>query len=186
MPRIPLLVIMPTIMMLVGTGQAAPQAIPAKPPASNDTICLLIQSAARTNGLPSDFFARVIWQESRFDADAVGPATRSGWARPRHRAIHAGDRRGAWPTGSVRPRAGTAQGGGIPSHLRQRSAISASRPPPTMPGRTACTRGSKAMVRCRRRPAITSGRSPAIRSTTGRMLRTERAAPAIATRTARC
>jgi hypothetical protein len=41
-------------------------------------ICLLLESAARSNSLPLDFFARVIWQESRFDADAVGPVTRSG------------------------------------------------------------------------------------------------------------
>ena len=28
--------------------------------------------------MPVEFFARVIWQESRFRADAVGPVTRSG------------------------------------------------------------------------------------------------------------
>jgi hypothetical protein len=43
-----------------------------------DAICLMIESAARANGLPLEFFARVIWQESRFQADAVGPMTRSG------------------------------------------------------------------------------------------------------------
>jgi hypothetical protein len=42
------------------------------------SICLLLESAARANGLPLEFFARVIWQESRFRADAVGPVTRSG------------------------------------------------------------------------------------------------------------
>ena len=42
------------------------------------SICLLIESAARANDLPVEFFARVIWQESRFRADAVGPVTRSG------------------------------------------------------------------------------------------------------------
>ncbi len=41
-------------------------------------MCLLIESAARAHGLPLEFFARVIWQESRFRADAVGPRTRSG------------------------------------------------------------------------------------------------------------
>jgi hypothetical protein len=41
-------------------------------------ICLMVESAARSNGLPLEFFARVIWQESRFEADAVGPVTRSG------------------------------------------------------------------------------------------------------------
>ncbi|WP_420132430.1 transglycosylase SLT domain-containing protein [Rhodopseudomonas sp.] len=50
-------------------------------PADRDTresICLMIESAARAHDLPLEFFARVIWQESRFQADAVGPVTRSG------------------------------------------------------------------------------------------------------------
>jgi len=38
----------------------------------------MIESAARANELPLEFFARVIWQESRFQPDAVGPLTRSG------------------------------------------------------------------------------------------------------------
>jgi hypothetical protein len=45
-----------------------------------DAICLMIESAARANGLPLEFFARVIWQESRFQSNAVGPMTRS-WSR---------------------------------------------------------------------------------------------------------
>jgi hypothetical protein len=47
----------------------------------NDTrqaMCLMIEAAARSNDLPLEFFARVIWQESRFQADAVGPVTRNG------------------------------------------------------------------------------------------------------------
>ena len=54
---------------------------PIKPVATTDaqkSICLLLESAARANGLPVEFFARVIWQESRFRPDAVGPRTRSG------------------------------------------------------------------------------------------------------------
>jgi soluble lytic murein transglycosylase-like protein len=43
-----------------------------------NAICLMVESAARANGLPLEFFTRVIWKESRFDADAVGPVTRSG------------------------------------------------------------------------------------------------------------
>jgi hypothetical protein len=46
--------------------------------ASDTSICLMIESAARDHGLPVEFFARVIWQESRFRANAVGPVTRSG------------------------------------------------------------------------------------------------------------
>ncbi len=43
-----------------------------------ESLCLLIESAARTHDLPVEFFARVIWQESRFQANAIGPRTRSG------------------------------------------------------------------------------------------------------------
>jgi soluble lytic murein transglycosylase-like protein len=69
---------------------AAPpaQEPPATPPAAETgraarddaqkSICLLLESAARANDLPVEFFARVIWQESRFRADAIGPMTRSG------------------------------------------------------------------------------------------------------------
>src|SRR5690348_13720427 len=45
---------------------------------TRESICLMVESAARANDLPLEFFARVIWQESRFQADAVGPVTRSG------------------------------------------------------------------------------------------------------------
>jgi hypothetical protein len=52
-----------------------------KAPVAADTresICLIIEAAARANELPVEYFARVIWQESRFQPDAVGPLTRSG------------------------------------------------------------------------------------------------------------
>jgi hypothetical protein len=53
---------------------------PAARPISEvqNSLCLMIESAARANGLPLEFFARVIWQESRFDPGAVGPSTRRG------------------------------------------------------------------------------------------------------------
>ena len=38
----------------------------------------MIESAARAQNLPLEFFARVIWQESRFQPNVVGPRTRSG------------------------------------------------------------------------------------------------------------
>jgi hypothetical protein len=41
-------------------------------------ICQMIESAAQANALPVDFFARLIWQESRFQPDEIGPITRSG------------------------------------------------------------------------------------------------------------
>src|SRR5580692_1961722 len=54
---------------------------PPEKPADHDTreaMCLIMEAAARANDLPLEFFARVIWQESRFQSDAVGPVTRSG------------------------------------------------------------------------------------------------------------
>jgi soluble lytic murein transglycosylase-like protein len=48
----------------------------AVPPAED--LCLLAEEAATVHGLPLEFFARLIWRESRFKPDAVGPATRSG------------------------------------------------------------------------------------------------------------
>ena len=38
----------------------------------------MIELAAQGEGLPLEFFARAIWQESRFQSDAVGPVTRYG------------------------------------------------------------------------------------------------------------
>lgn len=45
---------------------------------TREAMCLMIESAARASELPLEFFARVIWQESRFQSDAVGPVTRNG------------------------------------------------------------------------------------------------------------
>lgn len=66
----------------VDTEETVPNP-PPRPKNSNvngtsESICLMIESAARENGLPLEFFARVIWQESRFQPDAIGPVTRSG------------------------------------------------------------------------------------------------------------
>jgi Transglycosylase SLT domain len=41
-------------------------------------VCRMIKSAASANDIPPGFLVRVIWQESRFKSDAVGPLTRSG------------------------------------------------------------------------------------------------------------
>jgi Transglycosylase SLT domain/SPOR domain len=70
------------------TGVAVPSveelAIPQAPMQGStdagtaEAICLMLESAARENGLPLEFFARLIWQESRFQANAVGPMTRFG------------------------------------------------------------------------------------------------------------
>jgi hypothetical protein len=60
-------------------------ALPKEPPSekaadsgTREAVCLMVEAAARANNLPLEFFARVIWQESRFQSDAVGPVTRSG------------------------------------------------------------------------------------------------------------
>src|SRR5262245_17166970 len=70
------------VLLLAATDLTAQEA--AKP--SNDqtsrqvqqSVCLLVESAAQAHGLPVEFFVRLIWQESRFRPAAVGPLTRSG------------------------------------------------------------------------------------------------------------
>src|SRR6266567_2974081 len=57
---------------------AAKPAAPARESDAREAMCLMIESAAVASSLPLEFFARVIWQESRFQADAVGPVTRNG------------------------------------------------------------------------------------------------------------
>nr|WP_269931518.1 transglycosylase SLT domain-containing protein [Aminobacter sp. HY435] len=44
-------------------------------------VCDLIDTHARRHGLPSEFFARLIWKESRFDPNAVSPAGAEGIAQ---------------------------------------------------------------------------------------------------------
>ena len=92
--RFVIAVSLPAVAVLATTalGQESPPDAPAdavteRPPAElqtsragdpRESICLMIESAARANDLPVEFFARVIWQESRFAPDRVGPRTRSG------------------------------------------------------------------------------------------------------------
>lgn len=45
---------------------------------TQDALCLMVESAASANDLPVEFFARVIWQESHFQPQAVGPLTHTG------------------------------------------------------------------------------------------------------------
>jgi Transglycosylase SLT domain/SPOR domain len=66
-------------------GEDRPAPLPSHPGATpqrnielTQSLCPLIQSAAAQNELPVEFFARLIWQESRLRPDAVGPVTRSG------------------------------------------------------------------------------------------------------------
>jgi hypothetical protein len=64
-------------------AQPEERAEPQKPETARDTdtreaMCLMIESAAKAQDLPLEFFARVIWQESRFQSHAIGPMTRRG------------------------------------------------------------------------------------------------------------
>ena len=51
------------------------------PRASPDEICRTLAQAAVDNQLPVEFFTRVIWQESRFDPEAVSPKGAQGIAQ---------------------------------------------------------------------------------------------------------
>jgi Transglycosylase SLT domain len=42
------------------------------------SLCQALASAATQNGLPFEFFSRIIWQESRFNSGAIGPLTHGG------------------------------------------------------------------------------------------------------------
>jgi hypothetical protein len=77
------------VLVLTATGLTAQEAaetsdsvsVANKAEASRQTqqsVCLLLESAAHANGLPVEFFVRLIWRESRFRPTAVGPSTRKG------------------------------------------------------------------------------------------------------------
>ncbi|MGA9948068.1 MAG: lytic transglycosylase domain-containing protein, partial [Xanthobacteraceae bacterium] len=57
-----------------------PPFTPHNPPTSED-ICRAIEQDAAENQLPVEFFARVIWQESRFNAMAVSAKGAQGIAQ---------------------------------------------------------------------------------------------------------
>ncbi|MGB3406769.1 MAG: lytic transglycosylase domain-containing protein, partial [Jannaschia sp.] len=44
-------------------------------------LCRQIEAEARLHGLPPGYFARLLWQESRFDPNAVSPANAKGIAQ---------------------------------------------------------------------------------------------------------
>jgi Transglycosylase SLT domain/SPOR domain len=49
--------------------------------AAHPRICALIEQEADRNGLPREFFARLIWKESRFDVKAISPVGAQGVAQ---------------------------------------------------------------------------------------------------------
>jgi hypothetical protein len=60
---------------------AASAASDANPRPSVAEICRTLAQAAAGNGLPEEFFTRLIWQESRFNPTAVSPAGAQGIAQ---------------------------------------------------------------------------------------------------------
>ncbi len=52
-----------------------------KPAVTVDRICTLISTEAEKNQIPPEFFARLIWKESRFDHNAVSPVGAEGIAQ---------------------------------------------------------------------------------------------------------
>jgi hypothetical protein len=89
--------------LALGGGHANAQAGATPPPESKETaathpptaddVCRTLEEAAAENALPVEFFARVIWQESRFNARAVSPKGASGIAQfmPQTAGWHVGD-----------------------------------------------------------------------------------------------
>src|SRR6516162_7197492 len=59
----------------------SPAATPSNGAPSVARICDVLAAAAGENDLPADFFARLIWQESRFDPTAVSRAGAQGVAQ---------------------------------------------------------------------------------------------------------
>ena len=73
------------------TKPDAAKAATAKPvkAAHPQTLCLTVEAAAQANNLPVTFFARVIWQESRFQCESRRTADAQRRPGAGHRAIHA-------------------------------------------------------------------------------------------------
>lgn len=61
--------------------QEQPAPVGATQPPTADDICRTLEQAAAENELPVEFFARVIWQESRFNARAVSGKGAQGIAQ---------------------------------------------------------------------------------------------------------
>ena len=58
-----------------------PSAPPRAPGPKAPSLCDSLATAAATNDLPVDFFNHLIWQESRFKADAISPKGAQGIAQ---------------------------------------------------------------------------------------------------------
>ena len=131
-------------------------------PVTIGRICDLIEAACRAaTSCRSDFFARLIWKESRFDPNARQPGRRRG-----HRPVHAGHRQDARPRQFLRHRPGDPGLGEISRRIEDAAtAISASPQPPTMPAKAGSRAGCPPAASCRWRPRATCSTSWASRST---------------------
>ena len=85
------------------------------------------KSAAQAHGLPFEFFARLIWQESRFQPNAVGPMTRRGQRAEGIAQFMPGTASERGLCRSVRPGVGAAEIGGVWKSCTRPSAIRARR-----------------------------------------------------------
>jgi soluble lytic murein transglycosylase-like protein len=71
------------------TTASEPNGAATQAPTADD-VCRAVEQSAAENALPVEFFARVIWQESRFNAKAVSPKGAEGIAQfmPRTASWH--------------------------------------------------------------------------------------------------
>ena len=89
------------VVLLAATGLTAQEAAETPESASTtnkgeasrqtqQSVCLLLELAARANGLPIEFFVRLIWRESRFQAHYCRPINPKRQARSWNCTVHAG------------------------------------------------------------------------------------------------
>jgi hypothetical protein len=71
----------PVVPSAPASPQPSPPATAPHTPPTSDDICRAIETDAAENQLPVEFFARVIWQESRFNAQAVSRKGAEGIAQ---------------------------------------------------------------------------------------------------------
>ncbi len=123
--------LIPAFLALALSGPLA-SANEAEPASDNAlaTLCGIVETSAQAQGLPVNFFTRLIWRESAFQPGAVSPAGAHG-----RRPVHAGHglrARARRPVRSGGRDPGFGQAPRRPS--RSASAISASRRPPITRG----------------------------------------------------
>ena len=121
----------------------------------SQSLCPLIQSVAAQNELPVEFFARLIWQESRLRPDAVGPVTRSGKRAQGIAQFMPATAAERFLLDAFDPARRCRNRPSFCASCAPNSAISGSRPPPTTPVPSACRIGSVENARCHRRRSLT-------------------------------